>query len=228
MGARISIIKKIICISLVTVSLAACQQTDTDTEPTAAATLAEEKRAHQQLISETRGELKKWFKYYNLGEEADTLFRLREVWDTDLLKTTASPDWQKLYKANKKLFKLSPAEDKVLDIYTSRLAFESGRRKPKVELASPDSEAAIVSPETNERIRLIFCNSACQFHDGWWRNEEEIIVVGLIQGFDNKTLHPALWHINLSTQLVQQFTAEAPANPDKRKNYLQDKVWDEL
>ncbi|MEJ8757002.1 hypothetical protein WG947_08350 [Pontibacter sp. H259] len=228
MGTSIHLVLKVILFSLSLLFLTGCDSDAQETEALKTEKLSEEKRAQHLLITQTHAALKKWFRYYNLQDEADTLFKLREVWETDLLSGQVTDDWQKLYKANRKLFKPDPSEKFVLDLYTSRLILEKGKRKYKVRVTSPDSEAAIVDPKTGEKVRLIFCNAACQFHDGWWRNEKEIIVVGLIQGFDNKTLHPAIWHINLYTQHVQQFTAEVAANPDKSKNYLLDNVWEEL
>ena len=181
------------------------------------------------MVSETRDELKSWFKFYSLDEEADTLFRLREIWDTDQLTFLVSAGWQQLYKEHDELFIQSPDKSRVLDIYTYNREFKKqGSKKVTVRTINHDSEVAIVDPATHQKTRLIYCADACQFENAWWRNSDEIIVVGLIQEIGETELYPALWHINTYTNLVRQYTSLKPAQPDKKKYYLQDEVFDEL
>ncbi|MBC5774757.1 hypothetical protein H8S95_11840 [Pontibacter sp. KCTC 32443] len=189
------------------------------------AKLSEEAHIRLQLITDTREELNDWFEFYGLDDDADTLFRLCEIWDTSMLTFPVTSDWQLLYKEHPTLFTEAPDDTRVLDIYTYGHTFLHKRgRRDKLTAALPDNEVAIVDLEEKKRTRLMFCSTVCQFHDSWWRSPEEIIVVGLIQGFDHKNLYPAIWRINTYTKQVQQFTSLKPAHPENNKNYLQENV----
>jgi hypothetical protein len=211
----------ILCVGLIS-----CMRDEPVPESKKVSQFSEETAERNRLVTETRDELDDWFAFYNLDAEADTLFKLREIWDTDLLAFPVIPDWQQVYKEHRKLFIPSTDKRKVLDIYTYTHNLAEVKRKSDTTPTTPDSEAAIVDIATGERVRLIFCGNVCQFHDAWWRTPDEIIIVGMIQGFDHKTLYPAIWHINTYTQSVKQFTSGSPANPDKYKNYLKEEIFD--
>ncbi|NDK55820.1 hypothetical protein [Pontibacter fetidus] len=203
--------------------LTACTHDEpTPESETALAQLSEEEAARYRLVTETREELDDWFDFYNL--DADSVFKLREIWNTDLLTVPATPDWQQVYRKHRKRFTPSPDKQKVLDIYTFNHTLTAAGKHPIT--TTPDSEAAIVDLETGERVRLMFCGNVCQYHAAWWRNPDEIVVVGLVRGFDHKNLYPAIWHINMYTQTIEQFTATKPADPDKNRNYLKEEVFD--
>ncbi|MBB6610678.1 hypothetical protein H7F15_06490 [Pontibacter sp. Tf4] len=209
-------------------ALWSCTPDEPTTEQTPETIRSEEEMLRNTLVADTRKELKKWFRFYHLDEHADTLFRLREVWEVSLLTAPVSGNWQELYKEHPKLFKPSPDKTTVLDIYTYERVFDEKRRgKIEVSADSPDSEVAIVDTAKGEKTRLMFCGTPCQFHDAWWRTPNEVIVVGLVQE-TGEEYYPALWYINLTTDTIRQYTATQVAEPKKDKNYLVDEVFDEL
>ncbi|MER2996790.1 hypothetical protein [Pontibacter populi] len=216
-------------VSLLSVVFAGCKPDEPEVKRKAVSKLSEDSRYRLALVSEARDELDDWFEFYGLEEDADTLFRLREIWDTDELAFPASANWQQLYKEHDELFLKSPDETKVLDIYTYNHEFtKKSRRRVTVKTINRDSEVATINPETGEKVRLMYCADACQFEMAWWRNNDEIIVVGLIQETGKSEFYPALWHINTYTNHIRQYTSLKPAKPAKKGYYLQDEVFYEL
>ncbi|NEM97639.1 hypothetical protein [Pontibacter burrus] len=228
MGAALQLFRNLFMAGLLAGALVACTSDEPATNTTPETTLSEEARIRNRLLSETRDELKKWFRFYKLDAHADTLFKLREVWEVSLLTFPVNDNWHELYQEHPKLFKPSPDKATVLDIYTYERVFDKKRRgKLAVAADSPDSEVAIVDPAKEEKTRLMFCGTPCQFDDAWWRSGSEVIVVGLVQETEQE-YYPTLWHINLDTDTIRQYTATQAANPDMKKNYLVDEVFDEL
>ncbi|HEY4649839.1 MAG TPA: hypothetical protein VIG72_00425 [Pontibacter sp.] len=207
--------------------LAGCTPDEHETETGTTTSLTKEAQAQQQLISDTRQELKKWFRYYGLKAEQDTLFKLREVWEASLLTLPLQQNWQELYSDYPRLFKPSPDKTGLLDIYTYERTFDR-KRNPQVAADSPDSEVAIAYPDKGEKVRLMFCGTPCLFEDAWWRNRDEVIVVGLVQEAGSTGYFPTVWHINLYTSLIRQYTSGQPAQLRKNEPYLTREVLGKL
>jgi hypothetical protein len=191
---------------------------------------AEEEQKRIALVQDAKQELSDWFSFYNIDDKAsDSLFVLREVWDTDLLTFPVATNWHELYKEFPRLFILSPNKNKVLDLYSYERVFRKRRlKKPEVTADSPDSEVAIVDPAEGKKTRLMFCGTPCQFDDGWWRSANEVVVVGLVEDSLWQQHYPAIWQINLTTQEVRQYTSTAPAQSANDKSYLQKEVFSKL
>ena len=68
---------------------------------------------------------------------------------------------------------------------------------------SPDSEAALINAATGERIRLLFCGTACSFADGFWLDGNTVVVAGLTANATG--FQPALWRIYLDTRRIESF-----------------------
>ncbi|WP_162426836.1 hypothetical protein [Pontibacter pudoricolor] len=217
--------------SLLFVWLVGCQgQDEKEQTVNKQSGVAEEEQKRISLVQDTKQELSDWFSFYKIDDRAaDSLFVLREVWETDLLTFPVATNWHELQKEYPKLFIPSPDKSKVLDIYSYERVFRKRRlKKPEITADSPDSEVAIVDPAKGEKTRLMFCGTPCQFDDGWWRSENEVVVVGLVQDSLGQQQYPAIWQINLTTQEVRQYTATTPAQPANNKNYLQKEVFSKL
>lgn len=191
--------------------------------------LTEDQKRHRALIEDVARELDDWFEFYSLDRQpADSLFILREIWNTDQLAFPVSEQWRQLYADHPKLFKPSPDKNWQLDIYSYERIFDESRRGKVSARDSPDSEVAMVNLAKGERVRLIFCGTMCRFEDGFWRYEDVVVISGQVENYKTNALHPAIWTIDLYTRKINQYTATIPSEPSKKDGYLQEEVLDKL
>ncbi len=105
----------------------------------------------------------------------------------------------------------SPNKEKALDLYSyGNVLKTKSDGKVEVVAGSPDSQILLFDEETGIAKRLIFCGTTCNFDDGYWINNNEVVVSGAMEG-KNMEKRLSLWHINLEQGRIvvfQNLTAE--------------------
>ncbi len=99
----------------------------------------------------------------------------------------------------------SPNKEKALDFYSYQNELKE-KKDGKLEIVggSPDSQVLLFDEENGVAKRLLFCGTPCHFDDGYWINNNEVVISGAMEGVNMKK-ELTLWHINLETGRIVVF-----------------------
>jgi hypothetical protein len=89
-----------------------------------------------------------------------------------------------------------------LDLYSYKIEITKSKGKLRAGL-NPDSEAAIYDLMENNKKRLLFIGPVGGIEDGFWINNQEIILTGF--GEIDQGISPYIWYINLETNSILTF-----------------------
>jgi heat shock protein HslJ len=178
----------------------------------------------EALLTDAQGQLPAWFSFYekhfpDLSAEG---FEATVTSKPDSLLVMPVYD----VKAFEPWLKPSPGGNRLLDLYSYERVVKTDKagKVQDIVAGGPDWEVAVLDTATGKRTRLLFCGTPCAFEDGFWRGENEVVVVGYFQE-TGRTYHPSLWWIDVRTGEVRQFVFKNGKENFGGESYLKDVVF---
>ncbi len=99
----------------------------------------------------------------------------------------------------------NPDSSAFADIYSYSLIIENKNGKRTARRGEPDSEVAVVNPNTGIRTRYLFCGPACVFELALWVDHQNLAIMGLTDDDGDEIFRPAVWVINTRLNEIRQY-----------------------
>ena len=170
--------------------------------------------------AETERELVKqerWLSYYQLEMKMfdDTLRIEKPGWYV----TDYHPKEKTLAIFNE-FFVYSPDSNFYIDLDSYSRVLEKDSGNNLVSYGSEvDSEVALVDLKLNQRIRIIFCGTACRPEEAQWIDAENVRIYGFSE-LENKTV-PVIWNYNLTDESLTEIKSAVVVNK-KPEGYVEE------
>ena len=159
------------------------------------------------IIDQIMGNLRPWVEFYQHKNSAFDVGNLAfTATQKSKLMTSSfgmSKDFNEQYG---KWLIPSPNKQRVLDLYSYNLVIERDKLgKWNCKGLNSDSEVSVIDPSTKTKTRLLFMGPGTTIENGFWLDDNNVVIVGI--GINNQynAPNPILWQINLITQEIDQF-----------------------
>jgi hypothetical protein len=151
-------------------------------------------------------ELKGWLNYYN--QYSINLKNFELIKQEKLPNITAKVDDFNLSNdIYKPFYKYSNDSNKILDLISYNLVLEKNEQKELVSFGGDvDSEVSIKDLENKLWRRLLFVGTFHIIEDGFWINNNQLLIVGEFNDTDQKK--PSIWFVDLKANIIQTFEYE--------------------
>jgi hypothetical protein len=92
-----------------------------------------------------------------------------------------------------------------IDLYSYNHLQRKKEGKVALEMASPDSEVALINFDKKTRQRILFTGPSVLLLDARWTAPKEMLLAGA-ERIDDETIKPLLWQINLADSSMVSFS----------------------
>ena len=156
-------------------------------------------------IDRNFNELKGWLNFYE--PYFIRLENFKFVEQKDLPNITATVDTFNLSNdIYKPYYKYSTDSNKILDLISYNLRIEKNDQNELVSFGGEvDSEVSIKDLENKLWRRLLFVGSFYIIEDGFWINNNQLLIVGEYKDTDNNKFKPLIWFVDLKAKIIQTF-----------------------
>jgi len=196
---------------LILILLFSCSQTKKQNEKNAK-DISESGQLENQILKVDTVDLEKyshllteWLEYYKENPIKMTDFTLI-IQDSlpDFLTHVDTFDLS--IDVNEPFFKYSPNMLIALDLTSYNFTFEKNENNEIVNLGSePDSEVSIMDLKNNIWKRLLFVGPDYIVEDGFWINDNQLLIVGQSDENGEGDFNPVIWFIDLNKNIEQYF-----------------------
>ena len=150
-------------------------------------------------------ELRDWLKYYSKYSIRLTEFEFQR--EDKLPDISAIVD---AFDVTNDIFapfyKYSPDSSIILDLISYNVTIEKNDKNQLVLVGSePDSEVAIFDLENKAWHRILFVGTTEVIEDGFWINNNCLVIVGQSYGNDHTKCKPSIWFVDLEKDIIQTF-----------------------
>lgn len=159
------------------------------------------------IIDQIMGEMRSWVDFYQSKNTAFDIGNMvyTATQATQLQPKTAVMDKDFTDKYGKWLV-ASPNGKRLLDLYSYHLVMErNAKGKWECRGLNNDSEVAIIDPAAAKRTRLLFMGTGTVIDNGFWLDDDNVVVVGISEHNQHGKPNPVLWQINLANGQIDQF-----------------------
>jgi len=106
----------------------------------------------------------------------------------------------------KPYYKYSSDSNRILDLISYNLTLEKNERNELVSYGGDiDSEVSIKDLKNKIWKRILFVGSFYIIEDGFWINDNQLLIVGEFNDTDQKKYKPSIWFVDLKTNIIQTF-----------------------
>lgn len=150
-------------------------------------------------------ELKDWLSYYEIySMKLENFDFIRQNNLPDITATVDTFDIvNDIYKP---FYKYSTDSSKILDLISYNLPLEKNERNELVSYGGDvDSEVSIKDLKNKIWKRILFVGSFYIIEDGFWINDNQLLIVGEFNDTDQKKYKPSIWFIDLKANIIQTF-----------------------
>lgn len=118
------------------------------------------------------------------------------------------------------LYKYSPDSSRLLDLYSYNLLIEQDDQGRLRSLGrNTDSQVSLFDLESGLNSRLLFVGPSTLIEDGFWINNNELLVVGHTTELGDSSYLPHAWHIDFSRHILSYFEYQMPTTK-RQPDYL--------
>jgi len=99
----------------------------------------------------------------------------------------------------------SPDSTKVLDIYGYNFILFENELGQMEFGTDADTEVMLYFMKFNKRIRLMFVGPSVIVEDGFWLNNNEILLTGMYREPQDEGFRPVMWKVNIAEKSIQYY-----------------------
>jgi hypothetical protein len=116
----------------------------------------------------------------------------------------------------------SPDSTRILDIYGYNFILFENELGQMEFGTEADTEVLLYDMSRKKRIRLLFVGPSVTVEDGFWLNDNEILLTGMYRESQDEGYRPVMWKVSVIKKTIQYFEYMRVI-PDLRPEYIKDK-----
>lgn len=161
------------------------------------------------ITDQIMGSLRPWVEFYqkkntafDIGNMAYTATQKSKLLSTPF-DMNSNKDFNEQYG---KWLIASPDNKRLLDLYSYNLVMERDKKgKWECRGLNSDSEVSLIDPSAKTKTRLLFMGPGTTIENGFWLDNDNVVVVGITINNQYNAPNPVLWQINIPQNEIDQF-----------------------
>ena len=151
-------------------------------------------------------ELKDWLNYYKRYSLNTENFNFVQQDNLPEVAGTINRSFDISNDIYKPFYKYSADSSKVLDLVSYNLLLKKNKKNEIVSYdVDIDNEVSLYDLKNKLWKRLLFVGSPYTIEDGFWVNNNQLLIVGELHEADEDKFKPSLWFVDLKANIIQTF-----------------------